>query len=157
MVYYGHSGPHDYYDATGHIYQSLSILALGQGQGFYTNLEYDNANLATNSMLGVNAAMILKGCNTIAKVAGVFSGQDLYGTSQSAIANVIARQIERRVFGYPVGTYFSQVSAQDATTFGWVKGKDPLPQLPMYLIPEGTPANKPPLYVCDPVGACRKP
>lgn len=157
VIYYGHSGPHDYYDANGIIFQTLSILAVGQGQGFYTNVEYDNANLITNSALGAAAAATLNGCNTTTKVVGLRAGQDPAGLSQTPIAKVLARQFQRRVFGYPVGTYFSDVNAQNATTFGWVKGQEPLPQLPMYLIPQGAPGHKPPLYICDPIGECRKP
>ena len=79
-----------------------------------------------------------------------YTVSDYYSHSkQTSVAQMIANQLKRGVYGYEVGTYFSHV---DAAHDPYIDGRDPLnpqksryvtPNLPMYLVPEGTPGNKP--------------
>jgi hypothetical protein len=158
VIYFGHSGPHDVFDADTREYLgTLSILAVGQETGLYTNVAYNTVQIIQATLLGTRVQTVLNGCNTVTDVSGM-SLPDPTGNSKTSIAKLLARQLQRRVVGYPVGMYFSLSPATSATSKNYTQEPNPLPaQLPMHLIPEGTPGAKPPLWICDPVGACHKP
>jgi hypothetical protein len=84
-----------------------------------------------------------------------------YYVGFTSIAQRISNWVQRGVYAYDVGTYFSQQDADHDTHFN---GLDPiivngqvqyvsrkLPRsLPMYMIPEGVPGHKPPYKPFEP-------
>jgi hypothetical protein len=154
VIYFGHSGPY-LYSSNPRIV--LNILAIGQATGGDTNLSYSNINevcpSGCGSILGSNITLAINGCRAGVPVAG--NPSDSTGVSSSPIAKVLARQLNIRVTGYTVGTYFSLKNAANATSNNWAGEPNPLPtSTPMYLIPEGTHGNKkPPTAFCA-IGSC---
>lgn len=154
ITYYGHSGPYLYSSNPNIV---LSILAIGQAAGGDTNLSYLNINeicpSGCSSILGSNITLAINGCRAGVVVAG--NPSDATGISTTPIAKVLARQLQIKVTGYMVGTYFSLNSAANATSKNWLGEPNPLPtSTPMYLIPEGPPGNKPlPKPFCA-IGSC---
>jgi hypothetical protein len=155
VVYYGHSGPYRYSASPEVI---LSILAMGNAIGGDSNLHYYNINeicpnTTCNGILDPNITFTINGCRAAKKVSG--DPSDASGVTQTPIAKIIARQLNIRVTGYMVGTYFSLHSAATATSADYKGEPKNLPEaLPMYLIPEGPPGNKkaPACFVA--VGEC---
>jgi hypothetical protein len=114
IIYFGHGGPHLYPDGS-----ILSILAPGQGDDPSTNVASYNVGTLSNAQLGPSATIVLNTCR-----AG-------FGRSKS-IAQLLANQLRRKVYAYPVGMFFS---TDPAARF---PSKDQLPDsTPMYMIPWG--------------------
>ncbi len=149
VIYYGHSGPYDF--TFGNTTYTISILAPGQGQGIDTNIGYYNITKTCdtsqgcniNQYLGSNVEIVVNGCRAAVKVTGLTDGTDLLGITTTPIAKLLARQLNRNVRGYKVGTYLSLKDAAHATSKNRTGEPNPLPgTLPMYLIPEGAPGHK---------------
>ena len=151
VIYDGHSGPYELLDATNTVTAKISILAPGQAKGADTNIGYYNVNKVCdstqgcdpNKLLGTNAAVLLNGCRTLKHTEGLLNATDVYGTSSQPIAKLLKRQLQRGVYGYSVGTYFSNLDRFHEKKFGYLRGQDPPAQLPIYLVPEGVPFHKP--------------
>jgi hypothetical protein len=124
----------------------LSILAIGNGIGGDSNLHYYNINEicpnnTCNGILDPTITLAINGCRGAKKVSG--DPGDPSGITQTPIAKVIARQLNLKVTGYMVGTYFSQQNAATATSTDYKAEPKSFPEaLPMYLIPNGPPGNK---------------
>ena len=88
--------------------------------------------MLSNAQLGSNAAITLNACDTGITEPG----------QGPPIAQVISNQLGRGVYGYAVGMYFSSYNpASDPSRTG--AGKNALSDLPVYMVPEGPPGNKP--------------
>jgi hypothetical protein len=127
VIYFGHAGK--YPDpASGTLFSALFV-----GQDPITNENMYAYNVATlsNAELGPNAAIWLNGCD---------AGKDAPGGS--SIAQLISNQLHRGVYAYDVGTYFSSSNAANDTSINGIGLKAPL-DLPVYMVPEGTPGKKP--------------
>jgi hypothetical protein len=152
VIYYGHSGPYNFGPQA-----IISILAVGQAIGGDTNMNYSNINevcpSGCDSILGPNATLTIKGCRAAVSVAGV--PNDSTGVSTTPIAKLLAKQINRGVYAYTVGTYLSLKDAGSATSSNWTGEPKILPtSLPMYLIPDGPPGHKKPPTPFCPAGSC---
>jgi hypothetical protein len=111
---------------------------------------HDLANVRTagagnQNILGVNAAILINGCN-----AGLTIHDDLADADLS-IAQLISNETQRGVYAFEVGVYFSQSDAAHDRHFDGtdvVNGKKvsrTVPNaLPMYPVPAGVPGHKPP-------------
>ena len=106
-------------------------------------------------VLGTNASMWINGCD-----AGLTEFDTDYNNQQIAIAQLIANNLNRGVYAYAVGAYFSHLDAahdpyydgQDPTHPG--KARKVSEVLPMYLITEGRPGEKPSFLPFCPGGVC---
>lgn len=151
VSYFGHSGPYALYSGNQFVGQ-LSILAVGQATGFYTNIRASNVSILANvqqaytgpqgqqqNILGPSASITLNGCA---------AGQDIYDYDASAvtsIAQLISNQTRTEVYAYKIGVYFSQKDAVHATSATAADEPNLLPSSPpMYMIPIGAPGRKPP-------------
>jgi len=97
----------------------------------------------TNNM-GPNATLLVNGCSVGQDV------DDYYAQYKVSIARLIFNQIQRGVYAYKVGVYFSQSTPDKDRHFNGldiIKGKRvsrKLPNsLPMYAVPQGLPGQKP--------------
>jgi hypothetical protein len=127
VFYFGRAG--HITDATGTPYRALFV---GQDPVTNENLYSGNVNLLSNAQLGSNAAITLNACDTA--ITGPGQGPP--------IAQVISNQLARGVYGYAVGMYFSSYNAaSDPSRTG--AGKNAPSDLPVYMVPEGPPGNKP--------------
>jgi len=148
VIYFGHSGPFAII-VQGKVLGIASLLEVGQAKGPDTNVGIYNIGTLSNvltansggNILGTNAAMLINGCN-----AGL-SVYDIYARYTTSIAQWISNTVKRGVYAYDVGMYFSQKDADHDKFFNGTDAKGnsrPMPNsLPMYMIPEGTPGQKP--------------
>jgi hypothetical protein len=93
------------------------------------------ANAGSNS-LGGNATFTGDGCD-----AGFIIDDILYH-GRIAIAQLMANYLNRGVKMYAVGTYFSRYDSKHDITYNGNNRLAPT-DLPVYLIPDGAPGNKP--------------
>lgn len=148
VMYFGRSGIADINPPPA----QASEVFVGQGTGTNTNITYNNVNTLCpppgcmiNNYLSPNTAIRLYGC------AAAYRMFDYYANAWTSIAQMIATQLNRGVYAYEVGTYFSNVVAsQDQYSSG--EGRQGPSTLPDYLIPEGAKGKKPGLVACVPNG-----
>jgi len=149
LLYFGHSGLRSF-STQPPTYASL--LFVGQATGDDTNIAAYNITVLCDSTAGCNIDNYLS-ANTAIRINGCDAGYtigDYYSHGkQTSIAQILSNQLRRGVYAYAVGMYFSHL---DASQDPYVDGRDPInpkksryvsSNLPMYLIPEGTPGNKP--------------
>jgi hypothetical protein len=139
VIYFGHAG---------HITNSTGTyraLFVGQDPLPNENLYSGNVNLLSNAKLGTSAAITLNACDTAITDAG----------QGPPIAQVISSQLGRDVYGYAVGMYFSSYNAVgDPLRTG--AGKTAPSDLPVYMVPEGPPGNKPNPLACTSQGCVKQ-
>ena len=125
VIYFGHSGR---IPVNGVLYSALFV---GQDPPTNENMYAGNVMALSNAQLGNNAAIWLNGCD---------GGTDAPGGS--SIAQLISNQLNRGVYAYDVGVYFSSYTiANDPYVRG--DGRMAPGDLPVYAVPEGTPHRKP--------------
>jgi hypothetical protein len=86
-------------------------------------------NTLSNAELGSNIAIYINACNTGLSHAG-----------SASIAQLTSNQLQRGVYAYTMGMYFTQ-NANDTHISG-AQLPNPPGSLPMYMVPEGA-APKP--------------
>jgi hypothetical protein len=139
VVYFGHAGS---IGVSGSQYRALFV---GQDAVTNENLYSGNVSVLSSSQLGPNAAITLNACDTAITDAG----------QGPPIAQVISTQLGTRVYGYTVGMYFSSSNAaSDPSRTG--AGKTAPSDLPIYMVPEGPPGNKPNPFVCTSQGCVKQ-
>lgn len=129
VIYFGHAGEIGITDAITGKKTYYSSVFIGQDPIINENLYSGDVNLLSNAHLGSNATITFNGCD-----AGIANGQ-------SPIAQLVANQLQRSVFGYPTGLYFSPLDAAHETET--IRQKAPS-DLPVYLVPIGHSGHKPP-------------
>lgn len=90
VIYFGHGMGVDYGDGT-----QGSALAPGEQAGPDTNVTANNVNKLSNQQLDTGATITLHAC---------FAG---FGSGRYSIAQLIANQLQRRVYAPTAGTFFS--------------------------------------------------
>ena len=115
ITFFGHGAQMEQSDGT-----YLSLLAPGQGSGVYTNVSALDLNLLTNTQLGPNTTITVKACN-----AGL---RPIKGGGNS-IAQLIANQLNRTVYAWKVGMFFSNDPTAAVPTKA--SGTQPLYMLPL--------------------------
>jgi hypothetical protein len=166
-MYFGHSGLRG--DYVNGVFVGSTEIFVGQNQGADTNiasynvssLSYIQTGNGGTNFMGPSAAMRLFGCNTSYTIPNdTYNAAAHYFTSSEfSIAELLAGSLNRGVYGYEVGMYFGVTDIQHDP---WIKGVDKrgkprkVPdQIPMYMIPEGTPGRKPNPLSCRPnAGHC---
>ncbi len=136
VFYFGHAAYLP--DVTGKLH---AVLAPGEGTGQDTNVGDFNITTLQNIQLGPNATVTLNGCNAGAKTPDY---------NLPSIAQLLALQLQRTVFAYDVGIYFSHQDVDHDSHFNGldlVNGHEVVRKvtwgLPMYALPEGVPGHKP--------------
>jgi len=117
VTYFGHGGQLPQADGS-----YLSVLAVGQGQGQDTNVSFLNYTSLSSVQLSSNTAIILKTCH-----AGL---PPIRGGGHS-IAQLLANQLNRGVYAWKVGFFFSH-NPNATAPHGM-----PSETQPMYFFPEG--------------------
>ena len=117
VAYFGHAAQQAQTDGS-----YLSILAAGQGSGVNTNVSALNVNLLSNAQIPQGVTLTLNACN-----AGL---PPIRGGGHS-IAQLVANQLNRTVYAWKVGMFFSQ-----DPTARFPKKPDPQ-STPIYMIPLG--------------------
>ena len=152
VYYFGHSGIRQEI-TSGQPPSQTTNLFVGQEQGPDTNITAQNVSYLKpiqtanggGNFLGQNAAMWINGCQ---------AALTIFDTSYNgyvSIAQLISVNLNRGVYAYDVGMYFSQLDAQhDKNITG--NGRHPPNALPMYMVPEGAPGHKPNPLACRPTG-----
>jgi hypothetical protein len=125
VMYFGHSGR---IPVAGTVY---SALLVGQDPITAENMYAGNVTTLSNAQIGPNAAIWLNGCDAAVDAPG-----------GSPIAQLISNQLHRGVYAYDVGTYFSSSNAANDKSTNGIGLQAPL-DLPVYMVPEGTPGHKP--------------
>jgi hypothetical protein len=134
VIYFGHAGRSTVSGIT------YSALFVGQDPVTNENLYSGNISTLSGSQLGPNAAVTLNACDTALPAPG-----------GAPIAQALSVQLGRGVYGYAVGLYFSsQNAASDPSRSG--AGKQAPGDLPVYMVPEGPPGNKPQPLACTSQG-----
>jgi hypothetical protein len=124
-------------------------IFVGELSGANTNISVGNvaSPAVVQPLLSTNTSIWINGCD-----AGVTQWDTDYNPKQHqsiAIAQLISNNVNREVFAYPAGIYFSHL---DAVHDPYYDGMDPThpgksrimsEYLPMYLIPAGTPGDRP--------------
>jgi len=129
IIFYGHAGRLERADLPGALY---SLVSVGQGTDDSANISYLNVNTLSNAQLGANVTITLNGCN---------AGKS-WSPGQPSAAQLVANQMRRTVYAYPVGMYFSQ-NPNDTHVNGAGQA-NPANSLPMYMLPQGrVPKPKP--------------
>ena len=119
VVYFGHGMAVSYADATWG-----SALAPGEQAGADTNIAPRNVALLSNAQLDVGATVTLHAC---------YAG---YGVGRYSIAQLIANQLQRRVYAPVAGAFFSV--DPDSKSSGGNAPKLPSPlSKPVYQIQDG--------------------
>ena len=163
VIYFGHSGIRGFVDSSGTVVYETSELFVGQGIGVNTNITAQNVNqlcdpticnvdnfLSKKTQTAPGTAIRLNGCMAGTTILDHYAG---YPTS---IAQLISNQLNRGVYAYDVGVYFSQKDANNDQHFSGVSvTKNPPDALPMYMVPEGTPGHKPAMKPFCPRGICQ--
>ena len=149
VVYIGHGGPFNIYSvSTGQVLGQASILAPGQEAGNDYNISSMNylqlaavvtaANGKNNIAPG--ASILINGCSAAVPVVDYYAG----GAQMFTIAQLISNATQTVVFAYKQGMYVSLNSATQAKSYNYKGEPNPIPaSLPLYLIPEGPPGQKP--------------
>jgi hypothetical protein len=124
VTYYGHGAllPYQGY--------SLSVLAAGQGQGTDTNVSVLNYQQLSNAQLSNQTSIVLKICH-----AGLRPP-----SGGSSIAQLLANQLNRGVYAWKVGFFFSH--SPTATSPNGM----PSQSQPMYFFPLGGSSIAPCLF-----------
>ncbi len=156
--YFGHTGARQTFDVSGNLLSQTSEVFVGEGVGADTNITAQNVRylrpIQTENggvnFLGQNAAMWINGCQ---------AGLTILDTSYNgyvSIAQLVSVNLNRGVYAYDVGMYFSHLDIQhDKYTTG--VGRRISNVLPIYMIPEGVPGHKPNPLACRPTGGyCSK-
>jgi len=115
VTYFGHGGYLPQLDGS-----YLSILAVGQAPGADTNVAAYNVNTLSNAQLSTDTSLVLKTCRAGLAPAGGHS-----------IAQLLANQLNRGVYAWKVGAFFSHSSSATLP-----QGM-PSETKPMYLLPMG--------------------
>jgi hypothetical protein len=159
VIYFGHSGEGNLQVNGGKVSVTglfvgkdptpdSNILAYNSGPGSYRNL--CGVGCSINNYLSATSAIRLNGCKAGAAIL------DFYKQYKVAIAQLISQQLNRGVYAYTVGIYFSQLdAAHDPLTSGTDATKNPPDALPMYAVPEGPPGHKPQPKSFCPGGNCQ--
>lgn len=126
VFYFGHAGR---LQSSGTVYSALYV---GQDPIPTENLTSRNVAALSGAQLGQNASVTLNGCD-----AGVRTPD-----GGPSIAQLISNQLRRGVYAYDVGMYFSSKNAANDPHRNGVGRNGPI-DLPVYMVPEGTPFNKP--------------
>jgi hypothetical protein len=116
VTFFGHAGQG--YDFT------VSMLAPGEQAGASTNISIFNVSQLSNQQLAPTASVTLKACN-----AGMRPYKDPTGNS---IAQVIASQLNRGVYAWKVGLFFTNNPNQR-----FPGKKAPRGDQPVYMVPLG--------------------
>jgi hypothetical protein len=90
VIYFGHGMGWPYADRT-----MGSALAPGEQAGENTNITAENLNLLSNAQIDTSATITLHAC---------YAG---YGSGRYSIAQLIANQLQRRVYAPTAGAFFS--------------------------------------------------
>lgn len=160
VFYFGHSGIYAHQTVQGvqrvtNGYESIVAAGQSAAGGLFPrpNVDANTVKLLAGvqtgyrsggvrgNILSVNTSLLINGCT-----AGV-ALFDYLAQTYTSIAQLIANNIRRGVYAYTVGVYFSQQGIADDP---WVTGTDfkgnprTIPEsLPIYMVPVGTPHNKP--------------
>ena len=142
VIYFGHSGHFGPRDGS----WRTSLLAVGQDAGEDTNIHYSNvAQLAVvktanngGNILGPNASFWINGCSAGSPIDSSLA----LGGVTYPIAQLISNQINRAVYAYDVGMYFSALNA-DNDPYVDGQGRYAPTTLPSYMVPAGAPGHKP--------------
>jgi hypothetical protein len=153
--YFGHSGLVGYTNTNGQITAYASMLFVGQGQGADANIAYYNytqlcsasSGCNINSYLSSNTAIRINGCQAAQTVL------DAYANTYTSIAQLLSNQLNRGVYAYDVGMYFSSKTAANDPYFNG-EGRLAPSDLPVYMVPAGAPGNKPGPKACRPFAGC---
>ena len=125
-----------------------NIIASESGPGSYRNL--CPLGCSINNFLSSSSSIRLNGCKAGTELF------DYYKQYEVAIAQLISNQLNRGVYAYTVGVYFSQLdAAHDPLRTGTDATKNPPDALPMYPVPEGPPGHKPQPKPFCPGGKCQ--
>jgi hypothetical protein len=154
--YFGHSGQYVVY-TNGVVTTRTTRVYVGELSGANTNITVGNvASLAqVQPILGNNTSITINGCQ-----AGLTDYDTDYNGRLISIAQLISTNLNKGVYAYAVGVYFSHL---DAAHDPFYNGEDPThpgksrkvsENLPMYLISAGTPGDKPHLLPFCPSGIC---
>jgi hypothetical protein len=87
VIYFGHGG---YIPINGTLYSGIFP---GQSSGLYTNITALTVGLLSGNMLGPKATVTLNAC--------------FAGAGANSIAQLVANQLNVKVYAYPVGMFFS--------------------------------------------------
>jgi hypothetical protein len=122
---------------------TVSLLAAGEGQGADTNITEFNVNQISGAQMGPNASLFIYGCH-----AGLRPQNRPAGKS---IAQALADQLNRAVYAWRVGLFFSN-------NLNVRRSSDASPTGPtIYMLPEGG-ANVAPCEFIpgqpEPIGKC---
>lgn len=142
VIYFGHSGP--YHGTVGGRGVAASMLNVGGASGVDTNVSALNVSLLSavrtayrhRNILGPNVSLWLNGCKAGEEI------DDYYAGYRTSIAQMIANQIQRGVFAYEVGTYFSRNTPATDPKNAADKQKFAT-RLPIYMVPVGPAGRKP--------------
>jgi RHS repeat-associated protein len=105
-------------------------LAVGSGAGADTNVGAYNVGALSGANLGPNASIFLNGCNGATDSATLQNGQYL---SDTPIAQTISNQLNRGVYAYDTGMFFSNnPQATSSMNAGMISSAQPV-----FMIPEG--------------------
>ena len=117
VTYYGHGAQQQQSDGS-----YLSLLAVGQGKGRDTNVSALNVADLSNTQLSNNTSIVLKTCH---------AGLPPISGGGHSIAQLLANQLNRGVYAWKVGFFFSH-SPNATAPHGM-----PSETQPMYFFPEG--------------------
>lgn len=161
VIYFGHSGLRGPFPGVPKLYSSE--IFIGENSGSDTNIASFNVSYLSgiqtanfnHNFIDQSATITINGCEAGKTVFDFYAQKDL------SIAELLAKNLNRTVYAYEVGMYFGTTDAQHDK---WVTGVDATGKprkvpdvLPMYMIPEGAPGNKPLPLICRPnAGHCTK-
>ena len=118
VVYFGHGAQLKYTDGTWG-----SMVAPGEQAGFYTNITENNVDQLSNAQLDTGATITLHAC-----LVG-------FGAGRFSIAQLIANQLQRRVYAPAAGTFFTV--DPNSMLSGATAPKVLTDQKPVYLLQDG--------------------
>jgi len=155
VIYVGHSGLFEY-ETQPKTYASM--IFVGQATGPSTDIYALNVDQLCNPP-GCNINNYLGGTSAI-RIDGCGAGhtvQDVYAQITTSIGQLLAYQLQRNVYAYDGGLYFS---SNTAASDRYYDGTDPYTGksrfgpsiLPDYLVPAGDPGSKPGPLLCRPTG-----
>jgi hypothetical protein len=132
VFYFGHATFLPLTDPTTGVQDEYPTLNPGEQAGPDTNVTPFNVTTLSGVELGAHAAVWLNGCNT-----------GLWYNGHKPIAQAISNQLNRGVYGYEDGMFFSKDPNEKA--INGIGLPDPPDHLPMYMIPEGAPPKPGPI------------
>jgi hypothetical protein len=135
VTYFGHGG---WLDLGGGVYDSALFLSPTQGNIF--NLWVQNVGQLSNANLGPNATIVLYACN---------AGKNR--NAGDSIAQLVANQLRRTVWAYPVDMYYSANPApRRLKPVGYNSNGTPIWEkvntTPLYMVPNGDGVKAIPFY-----------